>query len=172
MSSDKEFADVVDRHYAPLYRFALSLSGSDADACDLVQETFYIWVRKQNSIRDKSRVKAWLFTTLHREFLRSRRRGIRFPHQDIDGIDIELAMTCQINWDEMEIQGILDSLDQVDDVFRAPVALFYLEDMTYEEIGRTLDLPLGTVKSRLSRGVAQLRACYSKDIKTGQGGKQ
>ena len=172
MNSDTEFAELVDRYYAPLYRFALGLSCSDADACDLVQETFYIWVRKRNSIRDRSRVKGWLFTTLHRGFLQSRRRGRRFPHQDIDGIEEEPAMTCEINWHELDGRGVLEQLSQVDEVFRAPMALFYLEDMSYEEISQSLELPLGTVKSRLSRGIAQLRTRLSRDIRAHEEGSR
>jgi RNA polymerase sigma-70 factor, ECF subfamily len=52
---------------------------------------------------------------------------------------------------------VLDALEKVDDVFRAPLALFYLEDCPYKEIALILDVPLGTVKSRIARGIAQLQ---------------
>ena len=63
------FENVVNAHYEPLYRFALSLSHSEADAGDLVQQTFYRWATKGGQLRDRSKAKSWLFTTLHREFL-------------------------------------------------------------------------------------------------------
>ncbi|MCU0787292.1 MAG: RNA polymerase sigma factor, partial [Verrucomicrobia bacterium] len=63
MSGDLEFARLVDQYYGSLYRFALSLTRSEADACDLVQETFYIWARKGGQLRQGSKVKSWLFTT-------------------------------------------------------------------------------------------------------------
>ena len=71
------FIQLVDAHYASLYRFALSLARSEADACDLVQQTFYIWATKGAALRDAAKAKTWLFTTLYREFLRSRRRDGR-----------------------------------------------------------------------------------------------
>ena len=52
--------------------------------------------------------------------------------------------------------------------FQAPLALFYLEDYPYEDIAKILDLPLGTVKSRLSRGVAQLRQLLARDLAAGR----
>jgi RNA polymerase sigma-70 factor (ECF subfamily) len=60
------FENIVNAHYEPLYRFALSLARSEADAGDLVQQTFYRWAAKGDQLRDKSKVKSWLFTTLHR----------------------------------------------------------------------------------------------------------
>jgi RNA polymerase sigma-70 factor (ECF subfamily) len=59
----------------PLYRFAISLTRSEADVCDLAQQTFYKWATKGHQLRDPTKVKSWLFTTLHRGFLESRRRS-------------------------------------------------------------------------------------------------
>ena len=69
------FTQLVDAHYTPLYRFALSLTRNTSDACDLTQQTFFIWARKGEQLRDAAKAKSWLFTTLYREFLRGRRRG-------------------------------------------------------------------------------------------------
>jgi|UniRef100_UPI00404B68E6 RNA polymerase sigma-70 factor, ECF subfamily len=75
--SNKAFTQLVDVHYAPLYRFALSLARNQADAGDLVQQTFYIWATKGHALREMAKAKSWLFTTLYREFLRVRRRESR-----------------------------------------------------------------------------------------------
>src|SRR3954463_2331848 len=96
---EQEYTRLVDTYYAPLYRFALSLAKSGSDACDLTQETFLIWSTKGHALRDKSKVKTWLFTTLYREFLLSRRRGKRLVaiedlspgEQDIPGVDCDLV---------------------------------------------------------------------------------
>src|ERR1035441_4330276 len=79
MPDHVDFESLVARFYAPLYQFAFSLTRSEADACDLTQQTFTIWAAKGHQLRDPSKVKTWLFTTLHREFLESRRRQTRFP---------------------------------------------------------------------------------------------
>ena len=73
MGSDT-FTQLVDANYASLFRFALSLAKNQADACDLTQQTFYIWATKGAALRDITKAKSWLFTTLYREFLRGRRR--------------------------------------------------------------------------------------------------
>jgi RNA polymerase sigma-70 factor (ECF subfamily) len=159
----------VDQHYGALYRFAFNLTRTEAEACDLVQETFYIWARKGSQLREGTRVKSWLFTTLHREFLQKRRRGTRFPHLDLDATEAELPAVQETTWEKLDGQQLARMLHQLDDVFRAPLALFYQEDLSYQEISEALDLPLGTVKSRLSRGVAQLRELLVKDIQAEKG---
>lgn len=68
--SNEVFTHLVDAHYVPLYRFALSLARNGAAAGDLVQQTFFIWATKGESLRDSAKAKSWLFTTLYREFLR------------------------------------------------------------------------------------------------------
>src|SRR5271166_1753153 len=75
--SNEGFTQLVDAHYAQLYRFALSLARNAPDAGDLVQQTFFIWATKGHGVRELSKAKSWLFTTLYREFLRGRRRDSR-----------------------------------------------------------------------------------------------
>src|ERR1035438_2132394 len=75
--TNEAFTQLVDAHYAPLYRFALSLARNGSDAGDLVQQTFFIWATKGHGIRELSKAKSWLFTTLYREFLCARRRDSR-----------------------------------------------------------------------------------------------
>src|SRR5579862_5271400 len=65
-----DFQDLVSRFYRPLYQFAFGLCRSEAEACDLTQQTFYVWATKGHQLRDASKVKTWLFTTLHHEFLK------------------------------------------------------------------------------------------------------
>jgi len=80
------------RYYRSLYQFAFSLTRAEADACDLTQQTFYIWATKGHQLRDVSKVKTWLFTTLHREFLETRRRQTRFPHYELSQVTGELPV--------------------------------------------------------------------------------
>jgi RNA polymerase sigma factor (sigma-70 family) len=157
MREDADFERIVDLHYAALYRFALSLCRQESDACDLVQQTFYIWAAKGHQLKDRTKAKSWLFTTLHREYLQKSQRITRFPQLDLEQADAELPQLEPKAPRLADGSVLLKSLQQIDPVFRAPVALFYLEDYTYPEIAETLQVPLGTVKSRIYRGVAQLQ---------------
>lgn len=74
-TAEINFKELVETYYAPLYRFAFSLAGNKEDAGDLTQQTFYIWAEKGSSLRQASKVKSWLFTTLYREFLRLKRQS-------------------------------------------------------------------------------------------------
>src|SRR5260370_24163818 len=75
-----DFDSLVTEYYRPLYQFAFSLTQSDSDACDLTQQTFYVWATKGHQLREASKVKSWLFTTLHPEVLETRRPQTRAPH--------------------------------------------------------------------------------------------
>ncbi len=156
MPSDRDFEETAARHYRDLYRFALSLARNEADACDLTQETFYLFATKGGQIRHAAKVKSWLFTTLHREFLQSRRRDTRFPHYEIEEAADELPLVELAIVDRLDAAKLLELLWSLDEHLQAPLALFYLEDMPYREIAEVLEIPLGTVQSRISRGKACL----------------
>jgi RNA polymerase sigma-70 factor (ECF subfamily) len=157
MRGDLDFERLVESHHGPLYRFALSLTRNENDAADLVQQTFYLWGAKGHQLVDTSRVKTWLFTTLHREFLSRRRRLTRFPHHELEEVEAELPDTPPVLPDRLDWAVLGACLERLDPLFRGPVALFYLEDYAYNQIAEILDVPLGTVKSRIARGIAQLQ---------------
>ena len=142
--------------YAPLYRFALSLSKSEADAADLTQQTFFLWASKGDQLRDRSKAKSWLFTTLYREFLNRRRHEVRFPKVELEEVREE-QMSISRNANEFDSAIVLQALHEVDEPFRAALTLFYVQQFSYREIAEVLEVPIGTVMSRLSRGKALLR---------------
>jgi RNA polymerase sigma-70 factor (ECF subfamily) len=151
-----DFQQLVDQQYAPLYRFALSLAKSEADAADLTQQTFFLWASKGEQLRDRSKAKSWLFTTLYREFLNRHRHEVRFPKVELHDAPEE-AVSIVPNMDVFDGMSIMKALNEVDEPFRAALTLFYLEQFSYQEIADVLGVPIGTVMSRLSRGKAQLR---------------
>lgn len=165
------FNQLVDAHYTPLYRFALSLARREADACDLVQQTFFIWAKSGHQLREKSRAKTWLFTTLYREFLRGRRRDQRSQSiEDLPPAAQDVPAETMDQARAMDGQQVVEALGEVDELFRAPLTLFYLQDLSYQEIAEALDVPIGTVMSRLSRGKAQLRKILARKESGDQGG--
>ena len=156
MPSD-DFEQIVSRHYEPLYRFAFSLTRTEADACDLTQQTFYIWATKGHQLRDRSKVKTWLFTILHREFLNIRRRAVRFPQVELSDAIEDLPTISPEVVNTLDSSQVLEFLGQVPEPYRAALSLFYVEDYSYKETADILEIPLGTVRSRISRGMAQLQ---------------
>jgi RNA polymerase sigma-70 factor (ECF subfamily) len=156
MSVDPEFENLVKLYYRDLYRFGFNLTGSEADACDLTQETFYIWANKGHQLKNPANVKAWLFTTLHREFLKIRRRQKRFAHEPINEGAQNLPHVSADVVDRIDSQTMLNVLDKIDDAYRAPLVLYYVEDLSYNQIAEVLEIPLGTVQSRIARAKIKL----------------
>ena len=164
-SSQLSFEALVATYYQPLYKFAYSLSKTPDDASDLTQQTFLIWAEKGHMLRDPSKVKSWLFTSLYREFLRQNRRG-----QKVTAIDQEILQTKHdpdlvSSVRQMEGNEALEALQELDEVYREPLTLFYLENLSYKEIAAVLDIPIGTVMSRLARGKAHLKSRLSEKIR-------
>jgi RNA polymerase sigma-70 factor (ECF subfamily) len=157
MAGKLDFDSLVARYYEPLFQFAYSLSRAEADACDLTQQTFLIWATKGDQLRDPAKVKTWLFTTLHRQFLSARRHAVKFPQTELEASAAELPDSTPAQFTHLDAAQAVAALSQVDEVFQAPVALFYLEECSYKEIAEILGVPLGTVKSRIARGLGQLQ---------------
>ena len=153
-----EFAELVDAHYQALFRFGMSLTRDVDRASDLVQETFCIWAAKGSQLRDRSKAKTWLFTTLHREFLSQRRRASKFSDEPLDEERAEALVAPEEDAErQMDGHRAMELLGSLDEAYRAPIALFYLQQHSYKEIAEILDVPIGTVMSRLSRGKEMLR---------------
>lgn len=156
MSADSEFNELVGAWYSPLYRFAFSLAHNEEDAKDLTQTTFLKWARKGDTLRERHKAKTWLFSVLYREFLDQARRARKFSQTEL--VDDKLPAPHSPHA-ERRIDGAaaVAALQELDERFRAPLILFYLENHSYQEIADILDIPIGTVMSRLRRGKDRLR---------------
>ena len=164
LSAQQDFELLVSRYYSTLYQFAFSLTRNEDDAGDLTQHTFYTWAHKGHQLRDASKVKTWLFTTLYHAFLEKRRRQVRFPHHELSEVNQDLPNIAPASVNELDSATVLQALARLNETFQAPVALFYLEEHSYKEIADILGIPLGTVKSRISRGIAQLQQMLTHDL--------
>jgi RNA polymerase sigma-70 factor (ECF subfamily) len=153
-----DFQQLVDAYYEPLYRFALSLARNETDAADLVQQTYSQWARKGHQLRDPNLAKTWLFTTLRREFLGTLRKSARYsdepPAEGEASLDPDQA-------ESLDAAEVMECLQKLPLEYREPLVLFYLRDVSYSEIAEILEVPVGTVMSRLSRGKTRLRAMLS-----------
>ncbi|MGJ8640332.1 MAG: RNA polymerase sigma factor [Opitutaceae bacterium] len=156
------FESIVSAYYQPLYRFGYSLAKNEHEAGDLAQQTFFIYAEKGSSLRDKSKVKSWLFTTLYREFLRRKRKESRMDSYEPEMLEAAGGSVEPQIRRTMDANLAVEALDEVDTVYREPLSLFYLKDLSYKEIAEILEVPIGTIMSRLSRGKAQLRDIFKR----------
>lgn len=152
-----EFEELVDTHYQALYRFGYSLSKNADLASDLVQQTFCIWAEKGHQLKDRSKAKTWLFTTLYREFLNLNRKSKRFIDGDTSDLEFALPPVESQSARQIDANRAVTMLGHLDELFRAPLTLFYLQQHSYKEIAAILDIPIGTVMSRISRGKTLLK---------------
>jgi RNA polymerase sigma-70 factor, ECF subfamily len=148
---------LVDDHYASLYRYAYRLTGSASDAEDLTQETFCQAQLKLNQLRDKDRVKGWLFSILRNAYLHRRRTQKHEGLVSLDGL-AEPAERAAEALPEIDPERLQRALDEMPEEFRTPIILFYFEEFSYRDIAEQMEVPLGTVMSRLARAKSHLRA--------------
>lgn len=148
---------LIQTHHAPLYRYAYRLSGSAADAEDLVQQVFVIACRKLDQVREPQHVTAWLFTVLRSCFLKSCRKA---RPQSAGAMDLNLDAVPDRGAAPVEVDGddLQRALDQLPAEYRLVVVMFYFEHCSYKQIAERLELPIGTVMSRLARAKQRLRA--------------
>ncbi|MGF1678622.1 MAG: RNA polymerase sigma factor [Candidatus Methylacidiphilales bacterium] len=150
------FRSVVETYYQDLYRFALSLARNSEDASDLVQQTYSIFAQKGGQLRDPSKAKSWLFTTLYREFTTQYRRSKRTVALD-ETYDLADDNPGSSVVRQSERNEMMVALHEMEGDQRAILSLFYINQHSYKEIAELLNIPIGTVMSRLSRAKSALR---------------
>ncbi len=147
--------ELVDVYYERLYRFAYRLSGSAADAEDLTQQTFLSAQTNLHQLREPEHAKSWMFTILRNTYLKGRR-----ARKTADVVSLEKTPEPSETTDEaahLRMEELQSVLDELPDEFREPLVLFYFQEFSYKEIAELLEVPLGTVMSRLARGKQHLR---------------
>lgn len=155
--SRESIQQLVDDYYAILYRYAYRLSGSAADADDLTQDAFCKAQAQLSQLRDPGRAKSWLFSILRNAYLHRARAQQAHRHVSLDQVP-DLPECPADAMPEVEPERLQAALADLAEVFRTPVILYYFEDFSYRDIAEQMDLPLGTVMSRLARAKAYLRS--------------
>ena len=158
-ASGEDFERTALSHLDSLYGTALRLTRRPADAEDLVQETYLKAFRSAHQFEPGTNLKAWLFTILHNTFRNTRRHDVRSP-VDVDSEAVDRAADGTSGGASPEqllaratIDGDLQkALDSLPEPFRQAVWLRDVEELSYAEIAQALDVPIGTVMSRISRG--------------------
>jgi RNA polymerase sigma-70 factor (ECF subfamily) len=132
-----------------LRRFALWLSRDASNADDLVQSCIERALTKGSSRRPEASLKSWLFTILYRQFIDGRRRASRFQRlMDVFRDEPQLEPSAE---DTVMARSALESFGQLSADQRALLLMITVEGFSYQEAAQALDIPIGTVMSRLSR---------------------
>jgi len=151
-----ELAALVVAHHAAVYRYARRLCGCPIDAEDLTQQTFLIAQQKLDQLREPDRASAWLLAVMRSCFLKSIRKTRPLPMANFDTL-VEHAAVKTPAVQEIDRDQLAAALAELPDEFRLVVVMFYFEELSYQDIAEELEIPVGTVMSRLSRGKSHLR---------------
>jgi RNA polymerase sigma-70 factor, ECF subfamily len=157
--SQRNVQRLVDEYYAALYRYAYRLTGSAADADDLTQEAFCKAQLCLGQLRDAARARPWLFSILRNAYLhriRAERQQRKVALEDASEVP-EPSAEAEATPD-LDPERLQQALAELPEGFRTPVILFYFEEFSYRDIAEQMDLPIGTVMSRLARAKGHLRA--------------
>lgn len=153
-STQVNLPDLIDQHYASLYKYAYRLSGSSNDAEDLTQQTFLNAQLRLDQLRQPEHVRSWLYTILRNLFLKSVRRKPAVP---LTAEDPAAPAELQGNDFDVDSDQLQKALDDLAEDYRIPIILYYFNEFSYRQIAEHLEIPIGTVMSRLSRGKRWLR---------------
>ncbi|MCG2587875.1 sigma-70 family RNA polymerase sigma factor [Rhodohalobacter sulfatireducens] len=169
LKKQEDFNEEIIPHLDALYNFGLRLTSDPNDAEDLVQDTIVKAYRFFSSYEKGTNAKAWLFRILKNSYINNYRKKSKKPQQvDYDEVStfyetIRAERTDTSDLEDKMFRELIDdelsnALDNIPEDFRTVVLLCDVEDFTYEEIANMLDVPIGTIRSRLHRGRNLLKA--------------
>lgn len=164
--SENKFEQVFEEEFLPqidaLLTFAYHLTYNEEDANDLVQETYLKAYRFIENYNEGTNAKAWLFKILKNAFINQYRRKTKMPtrvdyeelvhyHEEDDGNYSSYTDLREEMFEGMMGDEVTQAINALPVDFRVVILLSDIEDFTYEEISKILDIPIGTVRSRLHR---------------------
>lgn len=161
-SYDQLYHKEMIPHMSLLYNYALRLTNNEDDAKDLIQDTYLKAYRFIDKYEHDTNAKAWLFRILKNSFINNYRKNSRIPDQVeyteveefVDLLKDQSAPTTDMRkdmYDNLLGDDVMRAIESLNEEFRTIIILSDIEEMTYEEIAEILEIPLGTVRSRLHR---------------------
>ncbi len=152
-----EFARLLEAQLPRLRRYARALTRDPSRADDLVQDTLVRALDKQHLYQDGTNLRAWLFTLMHNQHVNNARRNVREDNSlDVDTVAAHLVAVTDPTASR-QLRELDEAIGKLAMEQRQVILLIGLEGMSYEEAAAILDVPIGTVRSRLSRGREALR---------------
>lgn len=152
-----DISQLVREHHAPLYRYAYRLTGTEPDAEDLTQQTFLLAQSNLAQLREAAKARGWLFAILRNCYRKMYSKKSPVSATRVD-VNMEHVPDPAPKAEEIDQERLQQAIDELSDDFKLVLTMFYFEDCSYREIAEQLELPLGTVMSRLSRAKSHLRA--------------
>ena len=172
MADNKEsFEEIALVHMDALYSTALRLTRNTVEAEDLVQDTYMRAFRFYDKFQQGTNFRAWIFKILTNTFINNYRKKARTPHQvEFEKVSFSIENQDQYDgptewkpeYDEAEFEDMFDddikhALDKLSEEFRMIILLADIQGLSYKEISKIADIPIGTVMSRLFRGRRMLQ---------------
>ncbi len=178
LEKNEKFVKEFMPYLKSLYNFAFRLTLDEDDANDLVQDAYLKAFRFYNTFEEGTNSKAWLFRILKNSFINEYRRKAKLPgkvdYQDVEAYynseDVDEQITPDLRVESVQDMigdEITRALNAIDADFRLAIILCDIEGFTYEEMAKILDIPIGTVRSRLHRARQMLKeklADYAKGL--------
>jgi RNA polymerase sigma-70 factor (ECF subfamily) len=149
---------LISQWHAPLWTYVRRLVGDDESAREIVQDVWVRVIRGLPKLRDGSKLRAWLFGIARRALMDAlREQYARFPETDVDLNEIPSVDDAWKHENEEDLQALERALARRPLIEREVLTLFYLQELSLVEIADALDVPVGTIKSRLFRARRLLR---------------
>jgi RNA polymerase sigma factor (sigma-70 family) len=156
-AAELAFSALVERHGSMVLHVCRSILGDDHDAQDAFQATFLVLVRRASSIRNRDSVASWLYGTALRVARFSKSESTRRRIRERSAARFRATTEARTPPDLEVSSTLLGELAKLPERYRVAVVLCYLEGRTCEQAASELGLPVGTIKSRLSRGRDRLQ---------------
>ena len=162
--SESEDLECFEKHLSPhvsmLYKSAIRMCGSPNDAQDLVQETLYCALKSFHQLQNPAKSKYWMFSILRNLFLKDIEKNKKRAEIDFDSVCGKLSDWQHLEGDFLRAEvrsNIQEVLDKLDERLRVSLVQFYFEGLSYKEISKSLNIPIGTVMSRIARAKVHLK---------------
>ena len=155
-----EVKDYLLPHVELIFRCACKLTRKSHDAEDLTQETFYYAIKSFSQLKDRDKAKNWLFSILRNLFLKDLEKSKKRIDIEFDSVSNMISGKVDIEAEHLKTEAAHNlrlALNKLDSRLKAPIEMFYFEKLSYKEIAKSLNLPMGTVMSRIARGKVYIR---------------
>ena len=162
-TKEKErFTDIVERYQDKLLRYATYMVHDEQKASDVVQDAFIKAYINLNGFDEKKKFSSWIYRIVHNEAMNS----IKKYHKEVpllQNVDVQSEENIEYDFSKKEIiEKAQSCLDQMPLLYSEPLALYYLDEQSYEEISDILRIPMGTVATRISRAKSLMKSLCQK----------